>query len=366
MCPKCNNGVLSDLDKELCSKSPLAFLVLQHIGTPFQYIWDVDQGEKYLLETNPTRDLQGARLWPQAVFHRGEPRFHADGEEMGRVGPNRMLTAFHEHLRVAWWAMQHGLERKVWIWERIHNPPSLYPPRVFVRRAFQDFSPQMHFICRYANAADRNLVLRQVSRWRLRTKNSKSGVVLGSKYPAIRYSFDAFFVLRALVKIGLNILVWQSSGSFDPPRFVQAIEFVARGTSYTSPIWETGGFTLPSQVSAIRCPQRAHKFRLLFDRGWYYLVCVFFGGHMGATVKFPGPSPSDWRTLDVTAAMGSESMEAQPSSLLLPAWESSCPWPRLVTWSVSDMLPTLPFINERAKLTIVSRGATRRAEPSTM
>src|SRR5687768_12587479 len=66
VCRQCNNGVLSDLDRELCSASPLCIIAAEVLGNGIGQAWDVDHDEgNMLLEAMPNWGTQSMTLWPQ-------------------------------------------------------------------------------------------------------------------------------------------------------------------------------------------------------------------------------------------------------------------------------------------------------------
>src|SRR3712207_670182 len=55
VCPKCNSGVLSQIDRELCSRSYLSVIASQQIDSHLWQAWDVDhEAENLLVEARPS------------------------------------------------------------------------------------------------------------------------------------------------------------------------------------------------------------------------------------------------------------------------------------------------------------------------
>ena len=52
VCDQCNN-LLSDIDRELCSRSPLSFVAAKEIDGHVWQAWDVDETSGLLLEGRP-------------------------------------------------------------------------------------------------------------------------------------------------------------------------------------------------------------------------------------------------------------------------------------------------------------------------
>ena len=71
---------------------------------------------------------------------------------------------------------------------------------------------------------------------------------------------------------------------------------------------------------------------------------AFFGGQIGAAIKFPGPSNESWRTLDVTAPINSPEWKATPSSLLIPSRFT-------VEWTdLNKLIPNSDFVEMRTAM----------------
>ena len=74
VCNPCNNGPLSELDDELCRRSPLSVIASQEIGSHIWQVWDVDnQADNLLLEARPDWCAQSLAQYPQIVFERSSP-----------------------------------------------------------------------------------------------------------------------------------------------------------------------------------------------------------------------------------------------------------------------------------------------------
>jgi hypothetical protein len=68
VCKTCNNGVLSDLDKELCSKSPISVIAADEIGGFIAQTWDVDEAAgNLLMEARPDLKRKSMTLYPQMI-----------------------------------------------------------------------------------------------------------------------------------------------------------------------------------------------------------------------------------------------------------------------------------------------------------
>jgi hypothetical protein len=66
---------------------------------------------------------------------------------------------------------------------------------------------------------------------------------------------------------------------------------------------------------------------------------AFFGGRIGAAVKFPGPNDDDWCTLDVTAPICSNDWTAYQSKLVIPSH------PRVEWLDLNKIVRGAEFVN---------------------
>src|SRR5207249_8556008 len=81
-----------------------------------------------------------------------------------------------------------------------------YPPRIFSRRPIAQFRRGMSFEFQYLTTAEKNFALSQLEAWDDSRRFGELEIRRGSALPAIRCFFDAAKVLRALVKLGVNLL----------------------------------------------------------------------------------------------------------------------------------------------------------------
>ena len=82
VCHRCNNGVLSHLDQELCSRSYLSVVASQEIGAHVWQAWDVDHSSRNLLvEARPSwkdGELNTLISYPQLTFETAGPELRGD------------------------------------------------------------------------------------------------------------------------------------------------------------------------------------------------------------------------------------------------------------------------------------------------
>src|SRR5262249_33749224 len=91
VCQKCNNGVLSAIDRELCSRSHLSLVASQRINGHFPQAWDVDHADRHqLIEARPNwaedEMMNSLVCYPQVTFESRGPEVRGDAEEFERFG----------------------------------------------------------------------------------------------------------------------------------------------------------------------------------------------------------------------------------------------------------------------------------------
>src|SRR5690606_6599340 len=87
VCKTCNNGVLSRIDQELVSRSPLSILVVDTFGKKLTQGWEVDQSERnLLLEAQMSWGEKVLTVWPQLVLDYDRPKMYGDAEQQRKFG----------------------------------------------------------------------------------------------------------------------------------------------------------------------------------------------------------------------------------------------------------------------------------------
>lgn len=338
VCKKCN-GNFSDIDQGLISQSPLALATQQVLGVHAVPVWDYHPGLDLALEAWLAPELRYPVLWPQLVFLGEKVFFTFDQEEAERMGIPEYVKAFRYCLNRALNSMLAKPKRPLVRWERVHRPPvrGRYPPRIYTPHTFDEWCPKMSFCCRFTGSMERGRVLYLARNWQpvlnRRTLSSGFGVI----DPESGHRFQPEFVLRALVKIALNLLADMEGPLFVSPKsFPMAIAYVRRGNNL-SLRYETNGFLEePSGIFGPSSRER-HLLELTHSDGVWRLIAAFFGGLIAACVHFPGPSPRSWSRLTVEAPLKSKQWRVEKSLIVIP--RKLC-----INWdNLARMMPTLPI-----------------------
>jgi len=318
VCSDCNNA-LSGVDKELVSQTPLAMIAAQELDASVDGFWDYNAEHDLALEARIVKELDAPVLWPQVVLDDRGPMFWFDLAEARQLGRERYRKEFIELLTRARNTLRGGCKRPRWLWMPVAHPPrrGRFPPRVFTPHGYREWSNRIHFKCRYAESADQGRILWSLDNWRPFEGKLKGKEHWGGMEPEAQMSYNCGDVLRALVKIGLNLLVYVCGPTqVNRQTFSEAIAF-ARYDEGGGPSIDDCGFVWNTDVAQMECPPDAHKFRLTCDQNWA-LDCAFFGGRMGATVAFPGPCAEQWSRVEIVAPLGSPDWTVETSPVILP------------------------------------------------
>lgn len=317
VCSDCNNKILSQLDNELVSCPHIRLPIEKELKTSIECLWDYNKGLDLAIEAYQLLDFDSLKLWPQVIFDDSREIFFGDREEIVKVGKKLFLTKFHTMLKNAR-ATLDTKKRPRWIWDPLDAPPmhGRFPPRVFTKHSFEEFSNRMHFICRYVEPFDREEFLCKLDKWKEVNPEFKFSTLMGSTFAENFHIFKWRIIQRSLVKIGLNLLTYLTDESFVNRRnFGRAISFVIEDVGTSPGLWKAG-FVRNEDIQTLRCPPNSHRFWLSYDRKWN-LDCSFFGGAVGATANFLGPPRIGWSRAEITVPLKSNKWKVKTFQLLV-------------------------------------------------
>jgi hypothetical protein len=320
VCEKCNNGVLSVLDRELCNRSFLSMVASQEIGAEVWQAWDVEHsGGNQLLEARPVwedGELKDLHCYPQILFNRSGPEMFGDHVELSNFGYENSQKVLYRAAIGAyqrWMAnARNGLhfERME---SRIVNDSYTYSPRVYTNRSIQEISRRLDrqsFVVRYRTEAEKRFALRRLSQIEACKKPDKWTWKPGSREPAVAILFDMGLVTRALMKIGVNLLAtFCTKTPVNHLSFEQTINLI-RGISHPSEdAIKLNGFVHAEDWKEFA--SEGHSFRVVHLRGIWQVYASYFGGKIGTVSSFPGPNCEEWDTLDIKAPLKSKHWEVE-------------------------------------------------------
>jgi hypothetical protein len=356
VCRSCNNGVLSDIDKELVSRSPLAMIAAREIGNSIGLLFDVDHSEnELLLDARLPTPSSSPTLYPQIVFEDSGPKIRGDLEELtplgGDIFARSLLHAAKDRLISDASVSNPNRRRLVQRNLRFCPGPYRYPPRIIATRPISRFDDRMKMELRYISDSDRAFAVEQLEALDPDMSFGKAASQLGSPLPLVRSSFELVAAMRGVTKISLNMLEWiEQLVSSKRDQFLDTIQFVRFGTSH--PIdRKQNGFVRAVTLALLECPANCHKFRFTFgakESAWR-VYAGFFGGKVGVTICIPGAAPKSWVTADVTVPINSPDWVVTRSPLMLPLLVE------VNNDDISQIIPSAEILNPQTRTTETER-----------
>lgn len=324
VCPRCNNDILSDIDRELCSRSPLSIVAAKEIDGHVSQAWDVDENNgNMLLEARPDFTRASFKVFPQmAIMPVGE-LLRADYEGLLKFGIDRFHVLFSRRLRKSFWEYEHGDKNALRFFQISRNEELLaryrYPPRFFVRGSIAEACADKTIELGYLTRSAQRFALSRIESGLDVKQLVHTRVALGSALPTIRCLCHGGKVWRALAKIAVNLLHhFCRKTPVDRHSFSQIIAEIIGTRPFEASRLDRGGFVCASDIATIASDPKSHDFRLFWENGWWNAAFAFFGGQIGAGVRFPGPNNESWCTLDIRAPINSDNWTITPSSLKIP------------------------------------------------
>jgi hypothetical protein len=326
VCGDCNNGVLSQLDNELCRRSYLSIVAAQEMDSPLKLVWDVDHTtDDLMVEAGPRwlddGQMQGLVCYPQIIFEKTGPAIRGDsddvlslGEDFTRVLVRAAKRAFERYRR--------GEDRSIHL-ERVRTGAvrsgCRLAPRLFTPRPIKKIAenPDKHsFTLRYVEDADKIFALRSLEKLQEMPFRNRR-MVMGSRGPTIACYFDMGVTLRGLMKIGVNLIAaYCQRTPVNVESFTQAIPLIRGKAPVAKWLLQSNGFIHPGRVKAISGNRNCHAFRLVHDGSLWIVYSSFFGGRIGACASFPGPNYEHWKTLDIKAPLCSKNWVVKESQFI--------------------------------------------------
>jgi hypothetical protein len=294
VCQRCNTGILSELDNELCRQSFLSIVAATELNTLVGQCWDVDHSaNNLLLEAAPDFQGETLALYPQMIFETAGTQLRADGEAVERFGPERFYKVFVRHMREAFQEFKANIDGRIHL-KRVSLNSILqgqyrYPPRIFARRPIEQFRKGMSFELRFLDAAGRRWALSCLENWNPAAKVRWSRA-LGSRMPSLNLTANLGKVVRALAKMGINLLAaYCSHTPVNRDGFREVIRVIMDEEPFPPQLFQANGFVVADDLRPIQVPS-AHSFRLQYDGQFWHIFSSFFGGRIGAVVRIPGPN----------------------------------------------------------------------------
>jgi hypothetical protein len=329
VCPKCNNGVLSRVDEELCSRSFLSIAASQKLDAQIWQAWDIDHGSNLLLEAKPKwigNDLAHLVAYPQMSFLRpGRPDLHGDMIEIGKFGHENFEAVMRKGVRQAFQRHVHGEKRAIHL-ERIQtdmiHPDYRLIPRVFTRHSIGEIAANVNkqsFILRFVSDEDKRMAYREMDNLSEKPEYKNWSTTPGSRIPNFCTFYDIGDCIRGLMKIGLNLIAAHCPDTvINHTTFKQAMRLILGECCPHEDVIHRMGFLRASDVVPINDAGGGHSFRLIHDAGRWFVFSSFFGGSVGTMVFFPGPNGEKWQCADIVAPIRSKKWTFEVRPLIQP------------------------------------------------
>jgi hypothetical protein len=340
VCADCNNGFLSEIDRELCSRSCLSYVASQQLDGHVWQVWDVDHAAGHvLIEARPEwavdEVMNSLVPYPQITFASREPEVRGDAEEFLRFGQQdvgRVLFKAVQQAFARWCKTGSGLHYECIESGAIENGYR-FPPRVFLRHSISEIARDIHkanqsIILRFKSEEDKRFALYSMSKLCESRKFENWSCNRGSYWPTLACNFDIAKTLRALMKIGFNLIAgYCDKTPVNHVNFARAISII-RGDMQMQAAFQRNGFVHAEDIQCIRAGENDHSFRLMHIDGEWQVYLSFFGGRAGAFVRLPGPNHENWNCADIVAPIGSKHWVFNPSPILRHmrvrvAWQDS-------------------------------------------
>jgi hypothetical protein len=328
VCTDCNNGPLSGLDKELCSRSYVSAIASQQIDAHLWQVWDVDdESDNLLVEAKPSWAPDGTMncltCYPQITLDRSGQHVRGDADEFRRFGPSEFTQVLFKAVRRCFDRYRFREKGRLHF-ERIES--GVIPgghrlaPRIFTRHSIHEIARNVEnqsFILRFTNEEDKRFALNSLSKLTDGRELLNWGNKPGSRRPTVCYCFDIGATLRALVKISLNLLAgFCHRTPVNHETFGTAMRIVRGEIQVTPKDIRQNGFVYAEDVQDISASGNDHAFRLVHMDDTWHVFSSFFGGKVGTYVAFRGPNQEDWRSAHLVAPLRSKNWTIQTSPLL--------------------------------------------------
>lgn len=327
VCPDCNSGVLSQLDRELCSRSYLSAIASQEIDAHLWQVWDVDHASNNLLiDARPSwgadQTLCSLVSYPQITFEGSGPDVRGDSEEFCRFGRENYTRVLFKAARDCFGRYRAG-KKGVLNFERvrsgvIHDGYRL-APRIFAPRSIAEVAKNVtsqSFVLRFANSDDKRFALNCLSNLTDGSRLKRWSHKPGSRFPTICFFFDIADTMRALMKMGLNLIAaYCPNTPVNHNSFQSATRIILSRGEIPRGVLAANGFAHAEDIQFIKAPEKAHSFRLVHLDHWH-VYSSFFGGRIGAYVRVPGPNHETWKCADIVAPLNSKDWSVKTSPIL--------------------------------------------------
>ncbi len=372
ICDRCNNGVLSQMDRELCNRSYLSVIASREIDESFWHAWDVDHRDgNVFVEARPNwqdGSLRSFICYPQISFDRNGTHIRGDAQEVLQFGFSDFQSVVFRAAKRLFQEYCYGKKRKIHF-EKV--PLSLigsenhFPPRLFFRKSVREIANKGSNSCvlRFCHEEDKRLAFRELDRLDPSHPAKQNWTINpSSSLPRFAIAFDAGDALRGMFKIGLNLLLHTcTSTDFRDQRFARTRQIIYGETQVDRDLIEQNGFVHPKDLRFLNPSPRTHKFRMSYHDGLWTVYSAYFGGDVGSFVQFPGVNEESWQTADIEMKLDTGTLEVNKYAIALPATKQTIEWT-----DSGSLCPSVELISFASRFEIELTRRRRRSGPETV
>jgi hypothetical protein len=259
ICNRCNNGVLSQIDRELCNRSYLSVIASREINESFWHAWDVDHRDgNVFVEARPRWQdgtLRSFICYPQISFDRTGTHVRGDASEVVQFGFSDFQSVAFRSAKRLFQEYCYGKKRRIHF-EKV--PLSLigsenrFPPRLFFRKSIREIASEGSSSCvlRFCHEDDKRQAFRELDKldpYRPAKPNWTTNP--SSNLPRFAIAFDAGDALRGMLKIGLNLLLFAATSTDTRDKSFELTRRIISGkTHVTKHLLQQNGFVHPGDL----------------------------------------------------------------------------------------------------------------------
>jgi hypothetical protein len=369
ICDRCNNGVLSQIDRELCNRSYLSVIASREIDESFWHAWDVDHRDGNVLVDARPRWQDGTLTsficYPQISFVQNGIHIRGDANEVFQFGFSEFQYVIFRAAKKLFQEYRYGRKRKIHF-EKI--PLSLiedenrFPPRLFFRKSVHEiaFEGANSCVLRFCHEEDKRLAFRELDRLDPdRPAKQNWSTNPSSRIPRFAIAFDIGEALRGMFKVGFNLLLHTcTSTDFRDQSFASIRQLILGDYQVTRDLFERNGFVHPKDLAFLSPSPGTHKFRLSYDYGSWTIYSAYFGGDVCSVVQFPGFNGESWRTADLEMKLDTGIIDIKKYTIALPT-----SWPTIEWANSAAICPSVELISFASKFQIELTRRQRGRDP---
>jgi hypothetical protein len=368
ICGKCNNGTLSKLDNELCTKSFLSMIASRELEKNLCNLWAIEESnERVFIEAYPVWNgdvFQRFVPFPQIVFTSGRPRFYLDGNDVLRHDTSDVMSLLTRLVKKQF--SIYKVERKACHFEKVPNSlitsSHEFPPRVLFRKTFAELAEsyshrkkQSSLIFRYLKDLDLKKAMIAIDALDSPNKLSNQWDRCRlAKLNRVGVDYDVCLVFRALLKIGLHLIHHVSRNndiSSNEYTMVRDIITGKRVVREEDLVYQ--GFISTKQFGFIfdDAPKN-HQFLIQNCDGIWTVISSFFSKSIGTCVRFKGRNRDFWNSVLVKVGYGKDppKIAIEDCSLIHPTDSIFGTWV-----ATREFLPDFPWITKELSLSLEKR-----------